>query len=176
MVEQRGRATSPVSSGGTPARMNGSELGNAALPMLDSGQGGDAEVEEASARRLAGWLGRRRRGKRGRGCWFAAELAEVKWRRERALGRRNEDGRGSGWRRGVQVKASGLTGGVAVDVRPPWVIHASASRRLTKLNRAIQSSSTLCETQRSPTFYSQLTQWFWLELDPLDRATRVLQV
>jgi len=170
-VEQRGLATSPVSSGGTPARENGSKLGNAALPVLDSGQGGDAEVEEALAKLLAGWLGRRRRGKLERSCRSAAELAEVKWRRERALGRRNEDGRGSGWRRGVQVKVSRLTGGVAVDVRPPRVLHTSAGRRLTKLNRTIQSSSTVSETQSSPTFYSQLTRWFWLELDPLDRAT-----
>ena len=50
MVEQRGLATSPVSSGGTPARKNGSELGNAALPVLDSGQGGDAEVEGVLSR------------------------------------------------------------------------------------------------------------------------------
>jgi len=128
MVEQRGLATSPVSSGGTPARENGSELGNAALPVLDSGQGGDAEVEEALVKLLVGWLGRRRRGKLGRGCRSTAELAEEKWRRERALGRRNEDGRGSGWRRGVQVKASELTGGVAVDVRLPRVVHASAGR------------------------------------------------
>ena len=76
-MEQRGLATSPVSSGGTPARENGSELGNAALPVLDSGQGGDAEVEEALAKLLAGWLGRRRRGKFGRSCRSAAELAEA---------------------------------------------------------------------------------------------------
>jgi len=154
MVEQRGLATSPVSSGGTPAMKNGSGLGNAALPVLDTGQGGDAEVEEALARRLAGWLGRRRQGKLGQGCCSVAELAEAKWRRERALGRRNEDGQGSGWRRGIQVEASGLTGGVAVDVRPPWVVHVSAGRRLTKLNRAIQLSSTVCESQSSSTFYS----------------------
>ena len=127
-MEQRGLATSPVSSGGTPARENGSELGNAALPVLDSGQGGDAEVEEALVKLLVGWLGRRRRGKLGRGCRSTAELAEAKWRRERALGRRNEDGRGSGWRRGVQVKAPRLTGGVAVDVRPPRGVHTSAGR------------------------------------------------
>ena len=65
-MEQRGLATLPVSSSGTPARKNCSELGNAALPVLDSGQGGDAEVEEALAKLLAGWLGRRRRGKLGR--------------------------------------------------------------------------------------------------------------
>jgi hypothetical protein len=53
MVEQRGLATSPVSSGETPTRENGSELGNAALPVLDSGQGGDVEVEEALAKLLA---------------------------------------------------------------------------------------------------------------------------
>jgi hypothetical protein len=166
----------PVSSSGTPARKNCSELGNAALPVLDSGQGGDAEVEEALAKLLAGWLGRRRREELGRRGRSTAELAEAKWRRERALERRNEDGRGSGWRRGVQVKAPGLTGGVAVDVRPPRVVHASAGRRLTKLNRTIQSSSTVSETGSSPTFYSQLTRWFWLKLVPLDRATRVLQL
>jgi len=77
MVEQGGLATSPVSSGGTPARKNGSELGNATLPALDSGQGGDAEVEEALAKLLAGWLGRRRRGMLERSCRFAAELAEA---------------------------------------------------------------------------------------------------
>ena len=85
-MEQRGLATAPVSSGGTPARENGSELGNAALPVLDSGQGGDAEVDKALVKLLAGWLGRRRRGKLGRSGRSAAELAEAKWRRESALG------------------------------------------------------------------------------------------
>jgi len=145
-------------------------------PVLDSGQGGNAEVEEALVKLLAGWLGRRRREELERRCRSTAELAEAKWRRERALGRRNEDGRGSGWRRGIQVKAPGLTGGVAVDVRPPRVVHASAGRCLTKLNRAIQSSPTLTETRSSTTFYSQLNRWFWLGFDPLDRATRVLQL
>jgi len=107
MVEQRGLATLPVSSGGTPARENGSELGNAALPVLDSGQGGDAEVEDVEAELWAGWLSRRRRGDLGRRCRSMTELAEAKWRRERALGRRKEDGRGSGWRRGIQVKTPG---------------------------------------------------------------------
>jgi len=49
MVEQGGQGTLLVSLGGTPTRKNGSELGNAALPTLDSGNGGDAEVEEALA-------------------------------------------------------------------------------------------------------------------------------
>ena len=53
-MEQRGLATLPVSSGGTPARENGSELGNAALPVLDSGQGGDAEVEDVEVELWAG--------------------------------------------------------------------------------------------------------------------------
>ena len=44
-MEQRGLATSSVSSGGTPARENGSELGNAALPVLDS----DTETAESSS-------------------------------------------------------------------------------------------------------------------------------
>jgi len=35
------------------------ELGNAALPVLDNGNGGDNEVEEALAELWAGWLGRR---------------------------------------------------------------------------------------------------------------------
>jgi len=65
MVEQRGLATLPVSSGGTPTRENGSELGNGALPVLDSGQGGDAEVEDVEAELWAGWLGRRRGGTAG---------------------------------------------------------------------------------------------------------------
>jgi len=172
MVEHRSLDTLPVSSGGTPARENCSELGKAALPVLDSGQGGDTVVEEALAKLLAGWLG----GELGRSCRSTAELTEAKWRRESALGRRNEDGRGSGWHRGVQVKAPGLTGGVAVDVRPPRVVHVSAGRRLTKLNRAIQSSPTVTEIRSSTTFYSQLNRWFWLGFNPLDRATRVLQV
>ena len=52
--------------GRTPVRKNGSELGNAALPTLDSGNGGDAKVEEVLAELWAGWLGQRRRGKLGR--------------------------------------------------------------------------------------------------------------
>jgi len=49
MVEQRGLAMLSVSSGGTPARENGSELGNAALPVLDYGNGVDVEVEDVKA-------------------------------------------------------------------------------------------------------------------------------
>ena len=101
MVEQRGLATSPVSSGGTPARKNCSELGNAALPVLDSGQGGDTEVEEALARHLAGWLGRRRRGMLGRGCCFAAELA-----------RRNGEER-ERWK--GEMRTAGARGGVVAS-------------------------------------------------------------
>jgi len=36
-----------------------SELGNATLSVLDCGKEGDIEVEEALAKLLAGWLGRR---------------------------------------------------------------------------------------------------------------------
>ena len=61
-------ATSPVSSGGTPARKNGSEIGNAALPALVSGNGGDAGVEEALAELLAGRVGRGWGGELGRSC------------------------------------------------------------------------------------------------------------
>jgi len=77
MVEQSGLATSPVSSGETPARENGSELGNAASPVLDSGQGGDAEAVDALAELLAGWLGRRRGGAAGKARRDAAELTEA---------------------------------------------------------------------------------------------------
>ena len=52
----------------------------------------------------------------------------------------------SGERHGVQVDMLGLTGEVAVDVRPPWGIHALIGRRLTKLNRLIQSPLTVIET------------------------------
>jgi len=76
-VEQRGLATLPVSSGGTPARENGSELGNAALPMLDRGPGGDVEVEDVEAELWAGWLGRRRGGTAGEARRNAAELTET---------------------------------------------------------------------------------------------------
>jgi len=103
-------------------------VGNATSPVLGYGNGVDVEVEDVEAELEAGWLGRRRRGELGQRCRSTAELAKAKWRRERALGRRNEDGRGSGWRHGVQVKAPGLTGGVAVDVRPPRVVHASVGR------------------------------------------------
>jgi hypothetical protein len=77
MMEQRGLATLPVSPGGTPARENGSELGNAALPVLDSGQGGDAEVEDVEAELWAGWLGRRRGGTAGEARRNVAELTEA---------------------------------------------------------------------------------------------------
>ena len=86
-MEQRGLATSPVSSGGTPARENGSELGNAASPVLVSGQGGDAEVEEALVELLAGWLGRRRGGTAGRARRSTAELAVDEGGRNVALWR-----------------------------------------------------------------------------------------
>jgi hypothetical protein len=87
MVEQRSLATLPVSSGGTPARENCSEPGNAALPVLDSGQGGDAEVEEALVKLLAGWLGRRRGGTAGGARRSAAELAVDEGGRNVALWR-----------------------------------------------------------------------------------------
>jgi len=40
----------------------------------------------------------------------------------------NEDGRCTGWRRGVQEDVLELTSGVAVDVWPPRGVHASAGR------------------------------------------------
>jgi len=77
MVEPRGLATLPVSSGGTPARENSSELGNAVSPVLDRGQEGDAEVENVEAELWAGWLGRRRGGTAGEARRNAAELTEA---------------------------------------------------------------------------------------------------
>jgi hypothetical protein len=82
-VEQRSLATLPVSSGGTPARENCLELGNAALPVLDSGQGGDAEVGDVEAELWAGWLGRRRSGMAGEARRNAAELPEATAERNR---------------------------------------------------------------------------------------------
>ena len=64
-MEQRSLATLPVSSGGTPARENCLELGNAALPVLDSGHGGDTEVGDVDVELWAGWFGRRRGGTAG---------------------------------------------------------------------------------------------------------------
>ena len=124
MVEYGGLATSPVSSGGTPARKNGLELGNAALPTLDNGQGGDAGVEEVLAKLLAGWLGRRWGEELGRSCRFAAELAEEEAERRESAGEGNEAGWRSGWRRGVQVVTLGLTGG-----SPSTYGHHGASTR-----------------------------------------------
>jgi len=66
MVEQGGLATLPVSTVELRRERNCSELGDAALPALDSGNGGDAEEEEALAKLLAGWHGQRRGGKLGR--------------------------------------------------------------------------------------------------------------
>jgi len=95
--------------------------------------------------------------------------------RRESTGEGNEAGFHSGLRHGVQVEALGLTGGVAIDVRPPRGIHVSTGRRLTKLNRSIQSPSAVTETRCSSTFYSRFTRWFWLGFVPMDRATRVLQ-
>jgi len=89
MVEQRGLATLPVSSGGTPARESGSELGNAALPVLDRCQGGDVEVEDIEAELWAGWLGRRRNETAEEARRNAAELTEATAKRK---GRRRASG------------------------------------------------------------------------------------
>ena len=66
-MEQGGLATSPESMAEHPRGRSCSELGNAASPGLGSGKEGDVEVEEALAKLLAGWLGRRRDGELGRG-------------------------------------------------------------------------------------------------------------
>jgi len=67
MVEQIGLATLPVGMAELRRGRNRSKLDNVALPVLNSGNGGDVEVEEALVKLLAGWLGRRRGGKLGRG-------------------------------------------------------------------------------------------------------------
>ena len=91
--------------------------------------------------------------------------------RRESAGEANEAGWRSGWRHGIQVEVLGLTSGVAVDVRPPQGIHTSTGRRLTKLNRSIQSPSAVTETRCSLTFYLRFTRWFWLGFVPMDRAT-----
>ena len=67
MVEQGGLAMSPVSMAELRRGRSRSELGNAASPGLDSGKEGDVKVEEALAKLLTGWLGRRRGGELRRG-------------------------------------------------------------------------------------------------------------
>jgi hypothetical protein len=52
--------------GGTPTGRSRSELGNVGLPTLDSGNGGDIEVEEALVKLFAGWLGQGQGGELGR--------------------------------------------------------------------------------------------------------------
>jgi len=47
-----------------------------------------------------------------------AELAEEEADRRESTGEENEAGWRSGWRHGIQVEVLGLTGGVAVNVRP----------------------------------------------------------
>ena len=96
--------------------------------------------------------------------------------RREGVGEGMEAGCRSRGRCGIQEDVLGLTSGVAVDVRPPRGVHASISQRLSKLNRSIQSPSTVTETQTWPTFYSRFTRWFLLAFIPMDRATRVLQV
>jgi len=91
MVEQRGLATLPVSSGGSSTRENGSELGNPALPVLDHGQGGDVEVEDVEAELWAGWLGWRRGETAREARRNAAELIEATAKRK---GRRRVSGGG----------------------------------------------------------------------------------
>ena len=66
MVEQAGLAALPVIMAELWRGRSRSELGNVALHVLDSGNGGDVEVEEALAKLLAGWLGWRRRRELGR--------------------------------------------------------------------------------------------------------------
>ena len=67
MVEQRVLATLPMSMVKLQRGRSRSELGIAALPVLDRGNGGDVEVEKALAKLLVGWLGQRRGRELGRG-------------------------------------------------------------------------------------------------------------
>ena len=85
---------------------NGSGLGNAALPALESGDGGDAEVEEALAEIWAGWLGRRRGGELGQSCRFVAELAEEEAERRESAGK--------------EMRLAGAQGGIIASKWRRW--------------------------------------------------------
>jgi len=64
-----------------------------------------------------------------------------------------------------------LTGGTVDGV---WLTSGRTrgdGRRLSKIESMIQSPASETETPTSSTFYSRLTQWFWLRFDQLDRAT-----
>ena len=52
-------------------------------------------------------------------------LPRKKAERREGVGEEMEVDFRSGGRHGVQVDVLGLTGGVTVDVRPPWGVHAS---------------------------------------------------
>ena len=78
--------------------------------------------------------------------------------------------------RGVLWTTSGLIGGTVDGVQPTPSQTRGGGRRLSKLKRFLKRPIPMTETPTSSTFYSQLTRWFWLKLDPLDRATRNLQV
>jgi len=65
----------------------------------------------------------------------------------------------------------GLTGGAVDGVQPTPGQTRGGGRRLSKLKRCLNCSITETETRSLTTFYSQLTRWFWLKFDPLDRAT-----
>ena len=45
-----------------------------------------------------------------------------------------------------------------------------------QLDRFLKQPIAVTETRTLSTFYSQITQWFWLGFGPLDRATRALQL
>jgi len=66
--------------------------------------------------------------------------------------------------------------GVIDGVRPTPGRTRGSERRLSKLKRFLNRPIPTTETATSSMFYSQLTPWFWLKVDPLDRATRDLQV
>ena len=77
-----------MSPGGTPARKNGLGLGNAALPALDSGNGGGAEVEEALAELWLAGLARDGEESSGEAADSLWSSPRKKRRGERALGRK----------------------------------------------------------------------------------------
>jgi len=125
---------------------------------------------------LAGWLGRRRGGAAGKTRRSAAELAEDESERNGRLWWSGCHVWGSGWLRGGLRASSKLTGRTVDGVRSPPGRTRGGGRRLSKTESMIQSPASVTETRSSTTFYSQLKRWFWLEFDPFDRATRVLQV
>jgi len=116
--------------GVTPARWIRGGVSNAGSSMLGCGKGCDNGVEDVLEKLWAEQLGSRRDVERWRSRRTAAEFAEDEGRGERPRWGENERLLRLGVLRGVKEDASGLTGGVAVDVRPTSGQTHSGARRL----------------------------------------------